>query len=76
MQQMVCRKSDVSITDNGSNFTSEYFKNFLEQNGIRYSRTAPYHPASNGLAERAMQTSKERLKNIIEELWRRAFRDF
>ena len=47
------------ITDNGTQFTSAKFAEFMEQNGIRHVKSAPYHPASNGLAERSVQTAKQ-----------------
>ena len=50
---------ELFVTDNGSVFTSSEFMSFLEQNGIRHSTSAPYHTATNGLAERAVQTFKE-----------------
>ena len=53
------------VTDNGSNFVSREFEDFLKQNGIRHIRTAPYHPASIGMAERAVQTFKEGMKKMI-----------
>ena len=34
-------------------------------NGIRHLMTAPYHSASNGLAERAVQSLKTGLKKMI-----------
>ena len=44
------------VTDNGLSFASDEFKRFVEANGIKYITSAPYHPSTNGLAERAVQT--------------------
>ena len=56
----------IVVTDNGSNFTSDEFEEFLNQNEIRQIRTAPFHSASNGLAERAVQLLKEKIKKRNE----------
>ena len=53
---------EVLVTDNASIFTSEEFKLFTKQNCIRHVTSAPCHPASNGLAERAVQSFKEFMK--------------
>lgn len=50
------------ITDNGPQFISEDFATFMKLNGIKHIRSSPYHPASNGLAERFVQSFKLALK--------------
>ena len=35
---------------------------FLKQNGVKHVRSAPYHPSSNGAAERFVQTFKRAMK--------------
>ena len=52
------------VSDNGTPFTSEEFQNFCNSNGIRHIRVSPYHPSSNGLAERGVQSLKNGLKKL------------
>ena len=54
------------VTDNGPCFISEEFREFIDKNGIHHIRSSPYHPASNGLAERAVRVFKEGLKKMKE----------
>ena len=50
------------VNDSGPQFTSDQFADFLRQNGVRYPRPAPYHPATNAAAERMVQVLKKGLK--------------
>ena len=58
---------EVIVSDNASNFTSEEFAIFMRKNGIRHIKSPSYHPSSNGLAERAVQTLKESLRKLKED---------
>lgn len=49
---------DLIVSDNGTAFTSRDMQSFLKLNGIEYMHTAPYHPASNGRAERMVRELK------------------
>ena len=51
----------------GPCFMSAEFELFLEKNGVKQLTTAPYHPASNGLAERAVQIVKKGLKKCKDD---------
>ena len=51
------------VSDNGPQFISDDFATFTKMNGIKHIRSAPYHPASNGLAERFIQALKASLKD-------------
>ena len=47
------------VSDNGPQFVSEEFETFMKQNGIKHIKCSPYHPSSNGQAERFVLTFKQ-----------------
>ena len=51
------------VSDNGPQFTSSEFAISLRKNGVKHIRSAPYHPSSNGAAERFVQTFKRAMKS-------------
>ena len=46
------------VSDNGPQFSSVEFATFLTRNGVKHIRSSPYHPSTNGLAERFVHTLK------------------
>ena len=53
---------DVLISDNGSQFSSHEFQQFIKHYGIDHRTSSPYHLQSNGMAEKAVQTIKRLMK--------------
>lgn len=61
-EQLVC--------DNGKQFTSQNFREFLTNNHVELVLTPPYHSQSNGRVERANRTFKLFLiKNAVHNNW-------
>ena len=56
------------VSDNGTQFTSDELAQFMEWNGIKHIRSAPYHLSSNGLAKRFVQTFKRAMKASEDEV--------
>jgi len=60
---------DTIVSDNGTSFSSQEFRSFATNNGIRHVMVAPYHASSNGQAERMVQTTKDALRRIVSGDW-------
>ena len=52
------------VTDCATTFKSDEFQEFCKESGIVHLTGAPYHPATNGAAERLVQTFKQALKKL------------
>ncbi|XP_063365892.1 uncharacterized protein K02A2.6-like [Cydia amplana] len=55
------------VSDNGRQFISTEFEDYLKKKGVVHKTSAPYHPATNGQAERYVQTIKKGLKCMDAE---------
>lgn len=55
------------LTDQGSNFTSEMFKETCKFLKIKQLWSSPYHPQTQGALERSHSTLKEYLKSYVSE---------
>ncbi|XP_037958915.1 uncharacterized protein K02A2.6-like [Teleopsis dalmanni] len=58
---------ETIVSDNGPQFTAEAFKHFCSKLGIKHITTAPFHPASNGLAERFVRSFKTAVQKNIDD---------
>ena len=52
---------DAFVSDDGTKFTSEELKTFMKHNGVHHLHSVPYHSATNGLAEQAVQSFKNNM---------------
>ena len=55
---------DILVSGNGPQFTSEEYDQFTKTNGNKHLKYTTYHPASNALAERFVQTFRQSLREM------------
>ncbi|UYV78574.1 K02A2.6-like [Cordylochernes scorpioides] len=53
----------LDLADNGRQFVSGEFEQFTKMNGIRHTKTSPYNPSTNSLAERYEMLAIEFFEN-------------
>ena len=58
---------DVLITDNTPQFSSYEFQCFTKQYQFQHRTSNPYHPQSNGMAEKAVQTVRRLMKKAVHD---------
>ena len=65
-------------TDNGSQFISQEFGDYLKSHGIEHRRVTPYWPAANGEVERMNRTMKRAVQCAVVEgkRWQTAIHEF
>ena len=68
LEQIVARYGtpSVLISDNGGEFTSKVFKNWMREMGIEHHLTSPYRPQSNGKCERMNATVQKVIKRLSQ----------
>ena len=54
-------------TDNGGEFTSDEFENYLKREGIKHELTIPKCPEQNGVAERFNRTLVEMVRSMLAD---------
>jgi transposase InsO family protein len=65
-------------SDNGPQFTSKVFEQYLNDNDVRHRKTTPLHPAANGEVERQNRSLIKRIKIAQAESldWKKEIRKF
>ena len=65
MEKSSGRKVKTIRTDNGGEYTSTRFEEYLKSEGIRHERTIPKTPEQNGVAERMNRTLVETVRSML-----------
>ena len=69
LMKYICRHGipDQILTDQGTNFQSEMLSQLYDLLDIHKTRTAAYHPQTDGLSERSVRTIKTMITAFISE---------
>ncbi len=59
------RKLKVLRTDNGGEYTSNKFEQYLKKEGIKHKKTIPKTPEQNGVSERLNRTLVESARPML-----------
>ncbi|KMQ81820.1 retrovirus-related pol polyprotein from transposon tnt 1-94 [Lasius niger] len=54
-------------SDNGGEYSSTRYEEFLKKNGIKHQKTVPYTPQQYGTAERANRSIVEEARSLLNE---------
>ena len=65
MSNLTGKKVKILRSDNGGEYLSEEFTEYLKEQGISHQLTVPYNPAQNGVAERMNRTVVESARCLI-----------
>ena len=57
------------ILDRGTQFTSHYWKSFQGALGTKVKLSTTFHPRTDGLAERTIQTLEDMLRTCVRLQW-------
>ena len=81
MENLFENKMKTLRSDNGGEFTSNEFKYFCKEAGMKRELTIPYNPQQNGVAERKNRSIMEvvrvmiRDQDLLMHLWVEAARN-
>ena len=65
MEKSSGRRLKVLRTDNGDEYTSTEFEDYLREEGVCHERTVPKTPEQNGVAERLNRTLVEMTRAML-----------
>ncbi|GBN10258.1 Retrovirus-related Pol polyprotein from transposon TNT 1-94 [Araneus ventricosus] len=67
MERLINRKIKRVRSDNGTEFSADYFEQYLTNEGIKIERTNTYSPEKNGVAERYNRIIIEGVRALLHE---------